>query len=259
MMTIQTPKNSTYLRTIIFIAVFIPCFFIMGLAASSWGEETSSPDKPAGTVTAAEPASPPEEETAYPYALFDDQSLLDGYAERYREEPREVLLAMLQDETLDDFRVTAAVRVFREKFCEAVFSQEKKFIEKILLRRLSRTDSVYAHIEIMHTLCRMDRYKYFKSMVPILIQKLDHYNTTANELAFARINDIITAGYSRTREARIVFNVLRKNFFLMRRRLAKVTEPNERLKQKLKLLRWAVKILGNQELKRLPNEVIQLL
>ncbi len=61
------------------------------------------------------------------------------------------------------------------------------------------------------------------------------------------------------REARIVFDTLRKILFLSRKRLGNITVPNKRLKQKLELLRWSIRILGTQELKRLPSEVINLL
>ncbi|MCK5083346.1 MAG: hypothetical protein KAR31_10605, partial [Candidatus Omnitrophica bacterium] len=122
-----------------------------------------------------------------------------------------------------------------------------------------RTDSPFVEVEVMHTLCRMDRYHYFKLTVPVLIQKLDHYNTAVNEIAFESLNQIIEAGSNRNQEARIVFNTLRKILFLSRKRLATITQPDARLAKKLKLLRWSIKVLGNQELKKLPKEVINLL
>ena len=128
----------------------------------------------------------------------------------------------------------------------------------MLIRRLNRTDSAFVQVEIMHTLCLMDRYKYFKSMVPALIQKLDHYNSVVNELAYYGLNNI-TSGHDRPREARIVFNALRDILFLSRKRLGNIKDPDERLTQKLKLLRWSIKILGNEELRKLPKEVINLL
>jgi len=155
--------------------------------------------------------------------------------------------------------MAAAVRVFKDQFSKEVFNREKKIIEKILLRRLNRTDSAFVQVEIMHTLCRMDRYKYFNSMAPALMQKMNHYNDTVNEMAYFGLNDIIESGNNRAREARIIFNTLRKVLFLSRRRLAKVTEPDTRLLQKLKILRWSIKVLGSRELKRLPKEVINLL
>ena len=96
-------------------------------------------------------------------------------------------------------------------------------------------------------------------MVPPLIQKLDHYNPAVNDLAFEDLNNLTTASNNRTREARIVFTTLRKILFLSRNRLANLKEPGPRLTLKLKLLRWSVKILGSQELKKLPKEVISLL
>ena len=166
---------------------------------------------------------------------------------------------MIKDDTLTPYRSAAAVRVFKDKFSSGVVSREKKIIEKALLRRMHRTDSPFVQVEIMHTLCQMDRYRYFKPMVPALIQKLDHYNSAVNETTFDSLNQIIKAGNNRNREARIVFNTLRKTLFLSRRRLATVKEPDARLAKKLKLLRWSIKVLGNQELKKLPKEVINLL
>jgi len=149
--------------------------------------------------------------------------------------------------------------VFRDNFSREIFSREKKLAEKALLRRLNRATSPFVQVEIMHTLCVVDRYKYFKSMVPALIQKLDHYNSTVNEIAFAALNNLIEEGNNRKREASVIFHTLRKVLFLSRKRLANITEPGPKLKQKLKLLRWSIKILGSQELKRLPKEVISLL
>lgn len=191
--------------------------------------------------------------------LFDDKLLINGYAARYRNESKEVLLARIKDETLDPFRTSAAVRVFKDKIIPDLIAPEKPFMEKILLRRLNRTDSPFLKVEIMHTLCRLDRYKYFDGMVPALIVKLEHYNSAVNEFAYEYIDDIIKTGNNRAREARIIFNSLRKSLFLSRRRLANITEPNAQLKQKFNLLRWAIKVLGNQEINKLPREVINLL
>ncbi|MDP8265132.1 MAG: hypothetical protein P9M12_06635 [Candidatus Aceula lacicola] len=191
------------------------------------------------------------------HSLLDDKKLLGGYSKRYADEPKDVLLAMINDETLSPYQTAAAVRVFRENFSQIIFSREKKLALRSLIRRLSRTDSIFVKIEIMYTLCEMDKYKYFKSMVPNLIRAMDHYNKTANELAFTYINNIIS-GQNRTREARIVFNTLRRILFLSRKKLRNVINPNKRLKQKIELLRWSIKILGNQELKRLPPEALHL-
>lgn len=192
-------------------------------------------------------------------SIFDDQVLLEGYTKKYSNFSKEILVAMIKDDTLTPYRSAAAVRVFREKFISEVVSREKKIIEKILLRRLHRTNSPFVEVEIMHTLCQMDRYRYFKSMAPALTQKLDHYNAAVNENAFDSLNQIIETGSNRSREARIIFNTLRKMLFLSRKRLATIQEPGPRLTKKLKLLRWSIKMLGNQELKKLPKEVINLL
>ncbi len=194
-----------------------------------------------------------------PYPIFDDKMLLEGYSKNYNEEPLDILLAMIQDETLSPYKTAAAVRVFKQNFSQEIFAREKGKTEKVLLRRLNRTDSPFVQVEIMHTLLRMDRYKYFKSMVPTLIQKLEHYNTTVNDLAYTALTDIIEKNTKRSREARIVFNTLRKILFLSRRRLTQVKNPDQRLKNKLELLRWSMKILGTEEIKRLPKEVINLL
>ncbi len=193
------------------------------------------------------------------YTIFDDKALLDGYANKYAQEPKETLLAIIKDDSLSPYESAAAIRVFRERFGQEVFAGEKRAAEKILLLRMNRTDSTFVQIEAMHALCLMDRYKYFGAMIPALIQELDHYNTTANELAFKGIDNIIKSGHNRPREARIVFNTLRKIFFLSRKKLQNVKEPGPKLKQKLELLRWSIKILGSQELKKLPSEIINLL
>lgn len=192
-------------------------------------------------------------------AIFDDETLLKGYAAKYVEEPKDILLAMVNDDTLDDYKMAAAVRVLREKYGSEIFSREKKIIEKQLLRRLNRTDSPFVQVEIMHTLTLLDRYRYFPSMAPALILKIDHYNSTLGVLSYNALDDIIKKGSNKAREARIIFNTLRKVLFLSRKRLADVTTPDEKLSQKLKLLRWSIKVLGTQELNRLPNEVLNLL
>ena len=191
--------------------------------------------------------------------IFDDQMLLEGYTKKYDEFSKETLIAMIKDDTLTPYRSAAAVRVFQRKYSEEVVSHEKRGIEKILLRRLHRSNSPFVQVEIMYTLCQMDRYRYFKSMAPALTQKLDHYNSAINENAFSNLNKLIESGSNRKQEARIIFNTLRKMLFLSRKRLAEVKEPSAQLAMKLKLLRWSIKVLGNQELKKLPKEVINLL
>lgn len=192
------------------------------------------------------------------FSIFSDKDLLDGYAKQYAQEPKDVLVAMINDDTLSPYRTAAAVRVFNENFSQVVFAREKILIEKALLRRLAITTSAFVDTEIRHTLCKIDRYKYFESMVPKLLYRLDHYNKVVNELAYGYINDIIQSSQSRSREARIIFETLRKMLFLSRRKIKDVEQADERLKQKIELLRWAIKILGNQELQRLPPEAIHL-
>lgn len=191
--------------------------------------------------------------------IFNDRQLLDGYAQKYADFSKDVILEMVMDDTLNSYQIAAAVRVFKERYSGEVVSREKSRGERILVRRLKLTDSPFVEVEIMHTLCRMDRYRYFQSMVPALIQKLNHYNSAVNEIAFDGLNDIIGANNKRAREARIVFTTIRKMLFLSRNRLVNVTDPDEKLARKLKLLRWSIKVLGRQELNRLPSEVINLL
>jgi len=193
------------------------------------------------------------------HAIFDDKMLLEGYSRKYQDLSKDVILAIISDENISAYKNAAAVRVFRDRFSLEIVSREKRRVEKKLLRSLHRSNSPFVQVEIMHTLARLDRYRYFKSMVPGLIQKLDHYNETVNELAFDALNDIIEAGQDRSREARIIFNTLRKVLFLSRKRLANVKEADVKLTQKIQLVRWSIKILGTQELKKLPKEVINLL
>lgn len=191
-------------------------------------------------------------------AVFDDRALLEGYGQKYANEPKDILLAMIADDSLGAYKCTAAVRVFKEKFANGILSNEKANIIKILIRRLNRSDSPFVQVEIMHTLIVLDRYQYFGSMVPTLIQKMDHYNPVVSTMASDDLVEI-TKDSLYPREARIVFDTLRKILFLYRNRLQNITTPNMNLRQKLDLLRWSIRILGTQELKRLPSEVINLL
>jgi hypothetical protein len=191
-------------------------------------------------------------------AIFDDKALLEGYSQKYADEPRDILLAMIADDSLGSYKCTAAVRVFKEKYANEVLSNEKGNIIRILIRRLNRSDSPFLQVEIMHTLVVLDRYQYFQTMVPDLIQKMDHYNSVVSTMAYEDLLEI-TKDSLYPREARIVFETLRKVFFLSRNRLKNIITPDQNLRQKLDLLRWSVRILGTQELKRLPSEVINLL
>lgn len=191
-------------------------------------------------------------------AIFDDKALLEGYTRKYTDASRDILLAMIADDSLGSYKCTAAVRVFKEKYANKVLSKEKPKILRILIRRLSRSDSPFVQVEIMHTLIVLDRYQYFESMVHALIQKMDHYNPVVSTMAYEDLLET-TKGSLYSREARIVFETLRKTLFLSRNRLKNITTPNQNLRQKLDLLRWAIRILGTQELKRLPSEVINLL
>jgi len=191
-------------------------------------------------------------------AVFDDRALINGYTDKLANEDKDTLIAMMADDSVGPYKSTAAIRVFKQKFGPVILSNEKAAVIKILVRKLNRADSPFVQVEIFHTLIMLDRYQYFETMMPSLIQKLDHYNAVVRALAYDNIEDIIKDD-DRTREARLVFNTLRKIFFLSRNRLNNVQVIDEQLKHKIKLLRWAIKMLGTQELKRLPSEVIRLL
>lgn len=207
----------------------------------------------------AQGTGPTADDVANTYTVFDDKLLLEGYAEKFQEDSKETLLAVLQDEDLTAYKQAAAVRVFRQKFGKEVVSREKRQIEKTLIRRLNRTDSAFVQVEVFHTLVILDRYKYFNSMVPALLQKLEHHNAAVVEQTFHALTDITENGTYRSREARIIFNTIRRMLFLQRNHLISITQPEAKLRMKLHLLRGAIKVLGTQELQRLPKEVINLL
>ncbi len=191
--------------------------------------------------------------------IFDDKLLIEGYTAKINAAPRDVLLSLINDDSIPAYRKAAAVRVFRDRFAYQMVEKEKTITERFLLRELERAESVYVQIEIMHTLLVMDRYRYFDTMIPTLIQKMDHYEKYAAEIAYASIVHVNDLGNQRAREARIEFNTLRKIFFLTRRKLIDASDSDFRLRNKLELLRWAIKALGTEELKNLPKEVINLM
>jgi hypothetical protein len=192
-------------------------------------------------------------------SAFDDTNILDEYTREYEEEAKETIIGRINDDTINVYQSAAAIRVFKEKFSQSIVGREKILIEQELFRRLNQTTSPFVEVEIMHTLCVMDRYRYFDGMVPALILKLDHYNGTVNQMAESALDDIIAKGKGSARDARIIFNTLRKVFFLSRNTYKGVTQPNPRLSKKLKLVRWSVKILGAQEVKKLPKDIMHLL
>jgi len=215
----------------------------------------------AQTDISAQEAQAEQKKTAPAFVqpIFDDKLMIEGYAQKFSDLPKEILIEMIKDDTLSNYKMTAAVRVFSQKYGDEVVSKEKRIVERYLLRQLNRTESPFVQVELMCTLCKMDRYRYFGSMVPALVQKLNHYNTTVNTAAYDCLDALTINGKIRAREARIVFSTLRKILFLSRKRLEKTTEPDENLKRKIDLLRRSVKILGTQELQKLPKEVMHLL
>ena len=144
--------------------VLLPIFFSMSFNVYS-GEDTIG-------NTLIDKA---DESTSYE-TIFDDKMLLDGYRKKFNNLSKDITLEMIKDDSLPSYKMAAAVRTFKERFSHEIVAREKIFLEKILLRRLNRSDSAFVQVEVMDTLCRMDRYRYFEAMVPVLIQKLDHYN-----------------------------------------------------------------------------------
>jgi hypothetical protein len=191
--------------------------------------------------------------------IFDDKTLIQGYADKLADSPKDLLLAMINDDNLYAYKKTAAVRVFRGKFALQMVSTSRSLVEKMLLRQLELSSSVHLKIEIMHTMVIMDRFRYFDAMVPLLVQKMDHYDSYVDQLAYAAIEDITTTATPRAREARIVFTTLRKMFFLERKKIMAENPLTQKLRNKLQLLRWSIKVLGTEELKSLPPEVINLM
>ena len=199
------------------------------------------------------------QETTERLGVFDDAKILEGYTNEYHDEPQDAIIGRINDDAINNYQSAAAIRVFKERFSQKIVGREKLLLEQNLIRRINRTNSPFVEVEIMHTLCLLDRYKYFDAMVPALILKLDHYNGAINEMADRALNDIIAKGKNSSRDARIIFNTLRKVFFLSRNTFKNLTVLEQRLSNKLKLLRWSVKILGAQEVKKLPKEMMHLL
>lgn len=208
-------------------------------------------------ASAARPITDPN--SAWEEAIFDDKALFQGYVDKYSEKPKEVILAMINDSTLSTFKLAAAIRVFKDQFADQSVTTEKAFFEKTLLRILSHEDSPFVQVSAMGALVALDRYKYFKIMIPKLIEKMDHYNDAVVDIAYDELTLFVNNSTARTREARIIFNTLRKTLFLSRKKLETIREADEKLQKKLDLLFWTIKVLGTQELKQLPVEVIRLL
>ncbi len=169
--------------------------------------------------------------------IFDDKTLIEGYTRQYKGLTKEILLEMIKDDTLSPYQSAAVIIVFKEDFADEVVGREKVVFEKFLLRRMDRTDAAFVHVEILHALCILDRYRYFAYSTRALIQKLDHYNATVNEMAYNNLNNIIERGQNRAREARIIFDMIRKMLFLSRKKIATINEAGPRLSRKIKLLR----------------------
>src|SRR3990167_9657828 len=59
-------------------------------------------------------------------SIFDDRQLLDGYAQKYADFSKDVILEMIMDDTLNSYQIAAAVLVFKERYGGEVVSREKK-------------------------------------------------------------------------------------------------------------------------------------
>lgn len=231
------------------------CFYLLMSIAVCARAQDATP-APLASQSQIAPTSIREEEALL---LYDDKRLLDGFAEKYSDINRDTAMQMMEDESLSSYQLAAVIRIFRQKFSDQIVSDEKEAFDKILLRCLNRSPSPFVQVEAMCALIQLDRYKYFHIMIPLMIQKLDHYNKTVNETAFSYLNAILDQPPIRSREAQVVFDSLRKILFLSRNRLSEVKEPGPRLSQKLKLLRWSIKIIGTGDLDKLPKDVIGLL
>ncbi|MBL8013309.1 MAG: hypothetical protein JNN05_05625 [Candidatus Omnitrophica bacterium] len=192
-------------------------------------------------------------------AMFDDRLIFNGYVSKFKEKSKEVIVAMMNDTTVSGFQLAAVLSIFRDDIADQAVGAEKNSYEKTLLRILAHEDSPFVQAQTMSALIALDRYKYFKVYVPKVIEKLDHYNDAVVEIAYADLTIIVSKSTARTREARIIFNTLRKMLFLSRKKLESINEPDEKLRKKLDLLFWTIKVLGTQELNQLPPEVIRLL
>ncbi|MFP4472699.1 MAG: hypothetical protein ACLFPX_02340 [Candidatus Omnitrophota bacterium] len=249
----------TYAKYTALIALALFLCFPFSASAQDTAENEPPTAVNAEQTEHMETPAPSKEPYYYGPAIFDDGMMIAGYTKKYLEEDRDTLLAMIKDETLGHLKISAAIRAFRQKFSREIFAHEKTLAERALIHRLKRADSAFIQVEAMHTLCIMDRYRYFKPYIPKLILKMDHYNDTVSQSAYHAVKESIEEGNNRPREARIVFNMLRKMLFLMRKRLAKISEADQRLIHKLELLRWSVKVLGSDELKHLPKEALNFL
>jgi hypothetical protein len=242
-------------------------FFLMLsclIPASGWAVPEAEQDQ--DTETSAEALDPipvnivdDEQDALPPEELFNDQLLINGYAQRYAEQPLSVILAMIRDDTLRPIQTAAASMVLRDSYSDQLFRRDKILAEKALWRRLNRTDSALVQVEAMHTLCRLDRYQYFKPLVPALILKMEHYDQTVKKMAATAILDIIEHGKDTAWEARVIFQTQRKVFFLNRKKLNEAAEQDPVFKEKIKILKWTIKVLGSEELRALPKELIPLL
>lgn len=192
-------------------------------------------------------------------AMFDDKLIFNGYVAKYKEKSKEVIVAMMNDTTVNGFQLAAALSIFRDEIADQAVGTEKSSYEKTLLRILAHEDSPFVQTQTMSALIALDRYKYFRVYVPKVIEKLDHYNEAVVDIAYDDLTVMISKSTARTREARIIFNTLRKMLFLSRKKLETINEPDEKLRKKLDLLFWTIKVLGTQELNQLPPEVIRLL
>ena len=191
--------------------------------------------------------------------IFDDRMHLKGLVDKYKDVPKEILLEMIKDETLTDFKTAAAINIFKNRYAEEVVTKEKKRAERILSRKIKNTRSPFVQVEAMAALIRIDRYKYFKPLIPAMISKLNHYNEVVYTLSFDNLSFLIENENTRAREAKIIFNTLRKMLFLSRNHLGNTSEIQTQLANKLTLLRWSIKTLGNESLKKLPKEILNLL
>jgi len=79
-------------------------------------------------------------------AIFDDKALINGYTDKYAAENKDVLLAMIGDDSLGAYKMAAAIRVFKQKYAAEILKNEKSAVIRMLLRRLNRSDSALCRL-----------------------------------------------------------------------------------------------------------------
>ena len=86
---------------------------------------------------------------------------------------------MIQDATLDDYKIAAAVRVFKENFSEQLVLSERRYAEKVLMHRLNQIPHL-SRLKLCMRCAKLIVINIFWLHGPNFNPKLDHYNRTVN-------------------------------------------------------------------------------